>query len=61
MIPVDFSIGEEAGKLYWPLREKRQKFSLSDTISLAAAKRLIGKVLTFDTDFAGLTDAVVLS
>lgn len=60
IVPVDFSIAENAGKLYHELRKKNGKISLSDTISLAIAKKLNAKILTFDNDFQGMKEAIVL-
>ncbi len=60
IVPIDFSIAESAGKLYYELRKKNGKISLSDAVSLAIAKKMNAKVLTFDNDFQGLPEAIVL-
>lgn len=60
IVSTDFGIASDAGKIYHSLRKKRDKISLSDAICLSTAKKISGKVLTFDTDFRGLPEAIVL-
>lgn len=60
IVPIDFGIASDAGKTYYILRKKRDKISLSDAICLCTAKKISGKVLTFDNDFRGIAEAIVL-
>lgn len=60
IISLDFPIGSEAGKLYFELRKKKPKIALSDAFSLIVAKNINAKVLTFDNDFRGSPEAIVL-
>lgn len=60
IVPIDFGIASDAGKAYYILRKKKDKISLSDTICLSTARKISGKVLTFDNDFRGIAEAIVL-
>ncbi len=60
VLSVDFQIGSEAGKKYAVLRKKKPKIALSDAISLVFAEKINAKVLTFDRDFEGLPQTIVL-
>lgn len=60
IVSTNFEIASDAGKIYYTLRKKRDKISLSDAICLSTAKKLSGKVLTFDNDFQGISEAIVL-
>ncbi len=60
IISIDFSIAENAGKLYHDLRKKNGKISLSDTICLEIAKKHNAKIITFDNDFREIPEAIVL-
>jgi len=60
IIPVDYALGSDGGKLYVSLRSSRPKIALADALSVSAARRLSAKVLTFDKDFSGLPEAIVL-
>ena len=60
IINIDFDTGYQAGILYTELRKEKPKISLSDAMTLAIAKKIEAKVLTFDNDFRGLAEAIVL-
>lgn len=60
VISVDFDLGAHGGILYATLRKTRAKISLSDAITLAIAKKLSAKILTFDNDFRGIPEAVII-
>ncbi|MEK6868417.1 MAG: PIN domain-containing protein [Nanoarchaeota archaeon] len=60
IISIDFEIGYQGGILYTELRKQKPKISLSDALTLAIAKKLNAKILTFDNDFQGLAEAIVL-
>ncbi|MBI5003183.1 PIN domain-containing protein [Candidatus Woesearchaeota archaeon] len=60
VVLIDFSIAENAGRLYHELRKKNGKISLSDAVTLAIAKKIGAKILTFDNDFRGIPEAIVL-
>ncbi len=61
ILPVDFALGAEAGKVYAELRKTRPKIALADAFTLCAARKISAKVVTFDNDFHGLSDAIVIN
>ncbi|HIG95414.1 TPA: PIN domain-containing protein [Candidatus Woesearchaeota archaeon] len=61
MYAASFAFCEEAGMIYPQLRQKHPKISFFDVFVLLTARKLHAKVLTKDTDFAGIKDAEVLS
>ncbi|MBI4918954.1 PIN domain-containing protein [archaeon] len=61
IISVDAEIGIDAGKIYFELRKTKPKIALSDAITISAAKKLSAKIITFNRDFDGLSQAMVLS
>jgi predicted nucleic acid-binding protein len=60
-----FTISEvdskEVGLLHAEIRAKQPSFGLADAFVLSAARKLGGKVLTGDPDFAHIEDAAMLS
>ncbi len=60
IVSIDFEIGCHGGILYTELRKQKPKISLSDAITLAVTKKLEAKILTFDNDFGGISEAIVL-
>ena len=60
LVPFDFRLAQEAAEIYVHERKTRNKFGLADAHVLAAARIVGGKVITFDHDFNGLNEAVVL-
>jgi PIN domain nuclease of toxin-antitoxin system len=60
IVAIDFETSCQGGILYTALRKKKPKIALSDTLTLAVAQSLKAKVLTFDNDFRGLKEAIVL-
>ena len=60
IVNIDFDTGYQAGIIYTELRKQKPKISLSDAMTLAIAKKIEAKILTFDNDFRGLAEAIVL-
>lgn len=60
IISIDFDLSCEGGLLYSTLRKQKPKIALSDTLTIAVARKLSAKILTFDNDFRGLPEAIVL-
>lgn len=58
ILPIDEDVAIAAGQAYPSLRKQRPKIALSDVLSLCLARKLGAKVLSSDTDFKGLKDAV---
>ena len=58
--PVGLELATKGGSLYVDLRSTRPKIAFSDALTLAAARIIGVKVLTFDRDFDKLPDAIVL-
>jgi len=60
IVSIDFEISCQGGILYTELRKQKPKISLSDALTLATAKKINAQVLTFDNDFQGIPEAIVL-
>lgn len=60
IVALDAEIAHTAGLLHAHYRQTHPKFALSDGIVLATARSEKKKVLTKDTDFCGIHDAVVI-
>jgi predicted nucleic acid-binding protein len=61
LIMFDFQLGIATAEIYLQQRKKNNKFGLSDAHIAAAAKHYDAKIITFDTDFTGITNAIILS
>lgn len=57
---VDLEVGDKGGRVYYELRKNKPKIALSDAITLASARKLGAKIITFDHDFEGLKEAIIL-
>jgi predicted nucleic acid-binding protein len=51
----------EVGLLHAKIKSKSSNFGLADAFVLAAARKLGGKVLTGDPDYAAIDDSIMLS
>lgn len=60
IIPVSEIMAYEGAKIHAGIKEKKPKFALADGICLAAARMHGAKVLTFDQDFSGFTQVLLL-
>ena len=60
VIEITAEIGLAAGRIHAEEKAKKGKFSLADALVLATARSRASLVLTFDADFSGLDDAIVL-
>jgi len=60
LVEFDYELGREASEIFVMIRKTREKFGLVDAHILAAARKVGGKVLTCDTDFSGMSEAIVL-
>ncbi len=61
VMPVDAELAINASRLYTEARKKRKKFSYGDALALMTADALGARLLTCDTDFAGLKGAKLIS
>ena len=59
-VNLNFDIGFDSSKTYISHRKNNNKFSLIDSIILTLAKSINGKVITCDSDFVGINDAVFI-
>ena len=60
MLPFDIRLSQETAKVYVEQRKKQGKFGLADAHIVALARLNAAKVLTFDTDFTGIPEAIIL-
>lgn len=60
IISIDFESGCQGGIIYTDLRKQKPKISLSDAVTIAVARKIEAKILTFDNDFQGVAEAIVL-
>ncbi len=60
LVAVDEALAVAAAPTYMLLREKKEKISLSDVILIALAQREDANIITKDSDFEGVKDAIVL-
>ncbi|MBS3148364.1 PIN domain-containing protein [Candidatus Woesearchaeota archaeon] len=58
--PVSEQLSVESASIYFERRKTHHKFTLSDAFILAFARMNHVKILTKDTDFAGLKEAVIV-
>ena len=60
IIPLTGEIAKTAGMLHAYHHEKNSKFSMGDAVILATARKLGAKILTKDTDFRNIPEAILL-
>ena len=60
ILPLTIEIATHSGKLKKMIRTENNKFSLADAIHLATALSQNAKLITTDSDFAGIKEAIVL-
>jgi len=60
IVPIDESIGINAGKIHAEQRSKRKDFGMIDAIILASAARKRAKIITCDVHFKGIEEVSVL-
>jgi predicted nucleic acid-binding protein len=61
IVTVTDADSRDVGLLHAKTKSKNANFGLADAFVLAAARKLRGKVLTGDPDFAGIADAEMLA
>jgi predicted nucleic acid-binding protein len=60
VVGISETDAKEVGLLHAKIKSESPNFGLADAFVLAAARKLGGKVLTGDPDFAGIGDALLL-
>ena len=60
IVPAEEETAIAAAHIYAKMRRTRKKFSLSNAFLVAYAKKINAKILTKDTDFSGLPEAIML-
>ncbi len=60
-LELEYEIGLEAAKMYYLVRKNNNKFSLADAVILTLANSINGKVITCDSDFVGIKNAIFIS
>ncbi len=60
IIPLDFALATNGGLLHGAIKPKKPKLSLSDAITVIAARHLHATTLTFDYDFLGFENVRLL-
>ena len=60
MVNADLEIAELTAEIYVDQRRKKGKFGLVDAQIIATARTCNAKVITYNNDFSGLSEAVIL-
>ncbi|MBI4017087.1 MAG: PIN domain-containing protein [Candidatus Aenigmarchaeota archaeon] len=60
LVPFDFQLGHDAAKICVHERKTKPKFGIADAHVVAAARIIRAKVITCDSDFRGLQEAMIL-
>lgn len=60
LVPIDFEVAYQAAHIYNHQRKRKPKFGIVDAHIVAVAKINNAKVLTCDSDFLGLDEAIVV-
>jgi len=60
LVPIDLETAHQAAHIYNHQRKKKPKFGIIDAHIVAAAKINGAKILTCNTDFLGLPEAIVI-
>jgi PIN domain nuclease of toxin-antitoxin system len=59
-VPYGISLAQKTAEVYAKQRKTKPKFGMADANVLAAAMLNNAKIITCDTDFAGLSEAIVI-
>jgi predicted nucleic acid-binding protein len=59
-VPFDLEVAHRAAHVYSEQRRKKQKFGIVDAHIVAAARLNGAKIVTCDTDFLGIPEAIVI-
>lgn len=60
LVPIDFEVAHQTAHIYQQQRKKKPKFGIVDAHIVAAAKINNAKIITCDTDFLGIPEAIVI-
>ena len=60
LVPLDYELGLETARIVVQHRKRSPKFSTADAHMVALARRRHAKIITCDTDFIGVPEAIII-
>lgn len=60
LVPINFEVAHRTAHIYQHQRKKKPKFGIIDAHIVAAAKINGARIVTCDTDFLGIPEAIVI-